>query len=54
MKHRHQYENKYCGGCKCTTRHEVKETTFACLRCGVVKYPVRIVRPAMHLAAAGQ
>jgi hypothetical protein len=43
MRHRHPYDNRYCNGCHCTTRHEVKETTYACLRCGVVKYPSRIV-----------
>ncbi len=39
MRHSHPFENKYCTGCQCTTRHEVKETTFACQRCGVTKYP---------------
>jgi len=33
------YENRYCTGCQCTTRHEVKDVTLSCLRCGVVKYP---------------
>ncbi len=45
MRHRHLFENRYCNGCQCTTRHEVKDATFACLRCGVVKYPSRIVKP---------
>lgn len=45
MRHRHPFENRYCTGCGCTTRHEVKEVTFDCLRCGAVKYPVaRVVR----------
>jgi hypothetical protein len=44
MRHRHQFENKYCNACQCTTRHEVKQQMeFTCLRCGVVK--VRIVKP---------
>lgn len=38
---RHPFENRYCNGCACTTRHEVKQTTFACLRCGAIKYPTR-------------
>ena len=45
MRHRHPYENRYCSGCQCTTRHEVKETAYACLRCGVVKYPAMRVTP---------
>ena len=47
MRQRHPFENRYCTGCQCTTRHEVKETTFSCLRCGVVKYPYR--REAIRL-----
>jgi len=43
---RHPYENRYCNACQCTTRHEAKETTFSCQRCGVVKYPTRINKPA--------
>ena len=44
MRTRHPYENRYCNGCQCTTRHEVKETLYACLRCGVTKYPSRLTR----------
>lgn len=33
------YDNRYCTGCACTTRHEVQEQIYACLRCGGVKYP---------------
>lgn len=53
MKRRHPFENRYCTGCQCTTRHEVKETTYSCLRCGAVKYPVVrvIIRPQVALAA---
>ena len=51
MRHRHPYENRYCGGCQCTTRHEVKETTFSCLRCGVVKFPIRIVKPTLTVTS---
>lgn len=51
MRRRHPYENKYCNGCQCTTRHEVKETTYSCLRCGVIKYPVRLVIRQPVLAA---
>jgi len=44
---RQPFENRYCNGCQCTTRHEAKETTFSCLRCGVVKYIVNaVVKPA--------
>lgn len=39
---RQPFEPRYCNRCKQTTRHEVKETSFACLRCGVIKHPVRI------------
>lgn len=49
MRHSHPFENKYCTGCQCTTRHEVKEATFACLRCGVTKYPSKF-RPAIRLS----
>ena len=44
-RHRHAYENRYCNPCQCTTRHEVKETSYACLRCGTVKHPTRLVAP---------
>lgn len=37
------HENRYCNGCQCTTRHEVKEASYACLRCGVVKHPTRLI-----------
>jgi len=39
MRHSHPFENRYCTGCQCTTKHEVKEVTFTCQRCGVLKYP---------------
>ena len=52
MRHRHLFENKYCTGCHCTTRHEVKDLTFACQRCGVVKYPVRS-RVTIRIAELG-
>ena len=45
MRQRHPFENRYCNGCQCTTRHEVRIATFACLRCGVIKYPTRIGKP---------
>jgi hypothetical protein len=45
MRHRHPYENRYCNGCQCTTRHEVKEVNYACLRCGTIKYPSKITKP---------
>ena len=44
MRNRHPYENRYCNCCQCTTRHEVKVTAYSCLRCGVVKYPTRLVK----------
>lgn|GEM_PF-2283206 len=53
MRQRHPFENRYCTGCQCTTRHEVKDLTFSCLRCGVVKYPARYrepIRLPQHLA----
>ncbi len=49
MRQRHPFENKYCTGCQCTTRHEVKEATFSCLRCGAVKYPSKF-RLSINLA----
>lgn len=56
MRHRHPYENRYCNGCKQTTSHEVKATVYACLRCGTLKYPTKVVvvihRPVF--AAAGE
>ena len=50
MRNRHPYENRYCNCCQCTTRHEVKESAYACLRCGVIKYPTRTskVQPVIH------
>ena len=54
MRHRHPFENRYCTGCQCTTRHEVKETTYSCLRCGAIKYPVRAVIRRQPALAAGQ
>ena len=41
---RNPYENRYCGHCQMTTRHEIKQSMFGikeydCLRCGSVKYP---------------
>ena len=42
MRHRHPYENRYCNGCQCTTRHEVKETVYSCLKCGTLKYPSKV------------
>lgn len=45
MKHSHPFENKYCTGCQSTTRHEVKDKTFSCLRCGAVKYPIAVRMP---------
>jgi hypothetical protein len=50
MRQRHPFENKYCTGCQCTTRHEVKESTFSCLRCGAVKYPSKI-REALRISS---
>ena len=48
MRHKHPYENRYCNTCQCTTRHEVKDITFGCLRCGVIKYPTaRLIKPAV-------
>jgi hypothetical protein len=43
MHHRHPFENLYCNKCQCTTRHEVKQTEFTCVRCGVVK--TRAIKP---------
>lgn len=54
MKHRHQYENKYCGTCKATIKHEVKQAKFTCLRCGSEKTPVRVVIQRPEYAAAGE
>ncbi|MCZ7644525.1 MAG: hypothetical protein M5U26_04445 [Planctomycetota bacterium] len=45
MRKRHPYENRYCNACKCTTRHEVKDAAFTCLRCGSVKVPPRVMKP---------
>ena len=33
------YENRYCSGCQCTTRHEIKDVALSCLRCGAEKFP---------------
>lgn len=46
MTHRHPHENRYCGTCKATVKHEVKGDTFTCLRCGSAKHPVIRTRPA--------
>jgi len=46
--HRHPFENRYCNGCHCTTRHEVKETAFACLKCGIVKYPSKVSKTVQN------
>lgn len=46
------YENRYCTGCQCTTRHEVKEIAYNCLRCGVVKYPSSQKEPAIRITNA--
>jgi len=35
-------ENRYCATCAKTTSHEVQGVTYACLRCGVIKYAVRL------------
>lgn len=49
MRHRHLFENRYCTGCQCTTRHEARTEQFLCLRCGVVKYPAaRISKPTLR------
>jgi hypothetical protein len=46
MRHKQAYDNRYCNSCQCTTRHEAKELAFACLRCGIMKYPTaRIIKP---------
>jgi hypothetical protein len=48
MRHKHPYENRYCNTCQCTTRHEVKDIAYACLRCGVIKYPTaRAIKPGV-------
>ena len=41
MKKRHPFENRYCGNCKMTTRHEVKGNgeSYECMRCGSFKVP---------------
>jgi hypothetical protein len=39
MIQRPPFDNRYCSGCQCTTRHEIKEEIFSCLRCGAIKYP---------------
>ncbi len=35
-------ENRYCGHCKCTTRHEVRMPVYTCQRCGVIKHRVPV------------
>jgi hypothetical protein len=55
MRLRHPFENRYCTGCQCTTRHEVKDVTYSCLRCGVIKYPSKtreVTRVPADLTAA--
>ena len=49
MRHKHPYENRYCNTCQCTTRHEVKDITYGCLRCGVIKYPTAraLIKPSV-------
>lgn len=43
MSRRHPFENRYCGHCLMTTRHEVRcDGSFGCLRCGSVKLPPRV------------
>lgn len=44
------YENRYCTGCQCTTRHEVKDSAYSCQRCGVVKYPNYNMKEALRLS----
>jgi hypothetical protein len=38
---RHSNENRYCQQCKSTTSHSVKNSSYACQRCGSVKHPTR-------------
>lgn len=52
MPSRQPFENRYCNPCQSTQRHEVKDTAYACLRCGVVKFPVRRVAPRRGYASA--
>lgn len=40
-------ENRYCPRCEQTTRHDIQGNSFACQRCGSVKYPVRFIRSVM-------
>lgn len=35
-------ENRYCATCAKTTSHSVQGVTYACLRCGVIKFAVRL------------
>lgn len=53
-RHRHPFENRYCNGCQCTTRHEVKETSFSCLRCGAIKYPATVAKASAKLVIQPQ
>lgn len=54
MKQRHPFENRYCCGCRITTRHEVKGSTFSCLRCGAVKTPIQDLRRAAVVLGVSQ
>jgi DNA-directed RNA polymerase subunit RPC12/RpoP len=42
---RNRYENFYCAGCGQTTKHENRERTTTCLRCGVVKDRIKNRKP---------
>lgn len=39
-----KHENRYCNLCRQTTRHEVKQDSHACLRCGTLKYPPQLLK----------
>lgn len=40
---RHLFENRYCNGCQCTTKHENRVENTICIRCGVLKFPIKKV-----------
>jgi len=43
MYRKHSHENRYCGPCKRTTRHEIKDSSFCCETCGSIKRPPQLV-----------
>ncbi len=47
-RNRHPYENRYCGHCRRTVRHEVKEDgkLFVCMQCASEKRPSQVQKRA--------